>query len=68
MNEWGDIRSDFCHLVACKGAAFVAAQIPAHKTTIYRLIKGQIQHPGPLMLTAIERVLKKYLQVEESRR
>ncbi len=67
MNEWGDIRVDFCHLVACRGATFVAKAVPMGRSSVYRFIKGKTC-PSPLMLAAIERVVKKYLQVEESRR
>lgn len=57
MRCWNDLRDDFRQAVAERGAASIAAAIPVHRATIYKLYVGQIERPHRATLQGIERIL-----------
>lgn len=55
--RWEDVRQDFRAIVAREGAASVARRIPAHRSTVYRLVKGESRRPIRAIFVAVERVV-----------
>lgn len=58
MKRWAEIRQDFCRLTAKRGVVKMAADIPADRVTVYRLLKGETQQPTKAVQAAIERVVE----------
>lgn len=55
--RWEDVRIEFQALVSRDGAAAVARRIPAHRSTVYRLVKGESRRPIRAIFVAVERVV-----------
>lgn len=55
--RWEDVRQDFRAVVARDGAAAVARRIPVHRSTVYRLLKGESRRPIKAVFVAVERVV-----------
>lgn len=55
--RWEDVRQDFRAVVARDGAAAVARRIPVHRSTVYRLVKGESRRPIRAIFVAVERVV-----------
>lgn len=55
--RWEDVRQDFRVIVAREGAAAIARRIPAHRSTVYRLVKGESRRPIRAIFVAVERVV-----------
>lgn len=56
--SWNDLRGDFCRLTAKRGVVKMAADIPADRATVYRLLKGETEQPTKAVQAAIERVVE----------
>lgn len=55
--RWEDVRQDFRAIVAREGVEAVARRIPAHRSTVYRLVKGESRRPVKAIFAAVERVV-----------
>jgi len=55
--RWEEVRQDFRAVVFRDGADVVARRIPAHRATVFRLVKGGSRKPIGVLFAAIERVV-----------
>lgn len=59
---WDSLRRRFASVVfrkGLKGVQQVAAELPAGRATVYRLINGQTRSPSLAIRSAVERFVKK---------
>lgn len=56
--NWDEIRGEFCRLTAKRGVVKMAADIPADRATVYRLLKGETEHPTKAVQAAIEQIVE----------
>lgn len=56
---WPDVRRDLRKIVFRRGYKEVAEEIPAHRTTVYRLVNGVIQEPSKALRKCVEDVIKR---------
>ena len=55
--RWLDMRRRLCEVVARQGVDDVAEAIPAGKSTVYRMIRGEVNRPSLAIFRGVERVL-----------
>lgn len=68
MTEWSETRRQLGRMVARMGVNAVAASIPADRSTVYRLIKGEVTKPSLAVKAAVERLVgSKHGNVDERR-
>lgn len=60
-----DTFREFRRIAAREGVDKVADMIPAHRATIYRLIRGETQEPSRAVCAGIERVVREHERREE---
>ena len=58
MKAWADLRNEFELEVFRRGVTKMARAIPAGRTTVYRLLKGQVKRPTKAIRAGIERIVK----------
>lgn len=58
MRRWNELQEDFRSLVFERGVDKVAAEIPTHRATVYRLVNGDTKRPSMALCAGIERVLQ----------
>ncbi len=56
---WDDLRQELEHIVFIKGVTNTAHMIPADRSTVYRLIKGETGRPSRAMKACVERMCDK---------
>lgn len=58
MNEdWQTLRVKLRRIVLRLGATVVASEIPAERSTVYRLIDGDTRRPSRAVRAGIERIV-----------
>ncbi len=57
MTKWSDLEDDFRRVVFQGDVDKIAAQIPADRSTVYRLIKGETQNPSSATKAGVERII-----------
>ncbi|MEY4534392.1 MAG: hypothetical protein RLZZ246_710 [Planctomycetota bacterium] len=58
--DWRKTREEFCRLAARTGVDRIAAEIPAHPATVYRLIRGDTAEPSHAIRAGVERLLQQH--------
>jgi len=58
MTSWNDLREDFQREVFSQGIAKIAEAIPADRSTVYRLLKGETERPSNAIKAGVERVVR----------
>lgn len=59
---WQDTKKKFSRIAAREGFRQIAEEVPAHFTTVYRLVKGEHEHPSRAVRAGIERIVEKHEQ------
>lgn len=59
--DWKDIRSELLRLSAPpRNVTWLAEQIPAHRATVYRWIKGEAEPQQTIVRRQVERVVTEH--------
>ena len=56
--HWSELREELVHAVNMRGVQDVANAIPANRTTVYRLIRGDTTKPHAAIQQGVERVVR----------
>ena len=56
--EWDELRVAFSHVAFKRGIEKVADAIPADRSTVYRIVRGETQKPTRAVRAAMERVVE----------
>jgi predicted lipase len=60
---WDELQDDLRRVVFRSNADEVAQQIPASRSTVYRIITGEIQRPSRAIRAGVERLVDGSSQV-----
>ena len=66
--QWESVRQRLRGVVVREGAGVVARKIPAHRSTVYRMLNGQSRRPFPALFVAVERIVADATKKDESAR
>lgn len=64
-DDWDELRVHFSRLVGRLGVEKVAHDLPADRKTVYRLLKGETQHPTLAIRAGVRRLLEAEKQREQ---
>jgi len=56
-DDWDDTREKLREVVKMRGADSVARDVPCSRSTIFRLLKGEVQVPSLPLQECVERLL-----------
>ena len=59
-DDWDALRVQLRRVVLRCGAARIAREIPAERSTVYRLIGGETHRPSRAVRAGIERILAEH--------
>ena len=59
-DEWSTTRQKFSRIAAREGFRRIAEEVPAHFTTVYRIVSGQHEHPTRAVRAGIERIVEQH--------
>lgn len=65
QDDWPETRQRFRHIAAQEGIYAVADKIPAHPTTVYRLLAGDSSQPTRAVRAGVERVVQEHQEPQE---
>lgn len=57
MKSWDQLRVELRTVVFRRTAEDVAREIPASRSTVYRIITGEVQRPSRAIRAGVERVV-----------
>ena len=58
--DWSKTCEAFRRIAAREGLVKIAEEIPAHHATVYRLVRGDTQHPSRAVRAGIERIVEEH--------
>lgn len=58
VKRWDELEGPFRKLVFRDGVEKVADRIPVHRSTVYRMLKGEIKRPCQAIRQGVERALE----------
>jgi hypothetical protein len=61
-DQWLETREAFARIAAQEGIDKIAGEIPAHRSAVYRLIRGETMFPKLAVRAGIERIVREHQQ------
>ena len=56
---WTETRDELRRIVFRRGYQLVAEDIPTHRSTLYRMVNGEIREPSKALRRCVERVVER---------
>ena len=63
--KWTELRDELVHAVNMRGVQDVANAIPANRSTVFRLIRGDTMKPHAAIRQGVERVVREVERTED---
>jgi len=69
VRSWEDLQREFRRVMHCRGAHTIdeiTAVVPFGRTTVYRLISGELRNPRPAVRACVENLVSEAFLKEQS--